>query len=168
MGGGTFAIMCSSSYNSNFDVYKAFDGNSSTTWSAGQESGDIYIVFYNPNLINITNIAIKNISSASIAGYFYSGGGEVFGSLDGTEWTKLTDYTNTVSSYGSTWNISLTDNKGFYNYYKVNTTAPHPWGGSQGWVIAECVATGTEITSGTPDYVNAWAAPNEHKWAIKY
>ena len=118
MGGDSFAVSASSEYDSNFVAYHAFDGNTSTEWATLGNSTPCYISFYSPTPIKVSQLTMTNRNTAETFT-----GGTVYGSNDGVNWTSLTTYSNSVTTGGAVWTISLSSNTNFYNYYKIEAAS---------------------------------------------
>ena len=160
LGGNSFAVSSNvTQYNSSdCAVYMAFDNTANTQFhsTAGVKTG--YIDLYNPNPLNITNIKITNQGAGNRA----STAGTIYGSSDSEKWEQITTYTNTVQSSNGVWNIDLSSNTKYYNYYRLESTA----GGSDSyWTIGEITLTAQEkglyvkINVGGGDVFRDWKQP---------
>ena len=139
MGGDSFAVSSNRVQLSGNDVYKAFDGVTSGGNYFHTESGTKtgYIDIYNPVPIKITGFTIYNQNGSANRA---SSAGIIYGSDNGLDWTQITTYTNSVQTAGGTWNISLSSNSKYYNYYRIESTA----GGSDSyWTINEIKISAT-------------------------
>lgn len=122
LGGSSFAVASSRQpYNSNLDVWKAFDGDassaSSTWYPAGTGSSGIPITLtiYIPDGVKITNFKFTNGSNANNAPNALT----VYGSDNNSVYTQLATYTNTNQTSNSTWNVSLPSNNMYCSYYQI-------------------------------------------------
>ena len=140
MGGDSFAVSSNRVQLSGNDVYRAFDGVTSGGNYFHTESGTKtgHIDIYNPVPINITGFTIYNQTGTANRA---SSAGIIYGSDNGSDWTQITTYTNSVQTAGGTWNISLSSNSKYYNYYRIESTA----GGSDSyWTINEIKISATQ------------------------
>ena len=121
MGGDSFAVSSNVAQYSGEDVYNAFNGVTSSGNGFHSQSGTTtgYIDMYNPTPIKITNFKIYNQNAPNRA----SSAGTIYGSNDGTTWTEITTYTNSVQTAGGIWDISLSTNTAYYKYYRMQSTA---------------------------------------------
>ena len=140
MGGNSFAVSSNRTQLSGSDVYRAFDDlafNNIALFHTEQGVTTGYIDIYNPIPLNITNFKIYNQDVANRA----SSAGIIYGSDNGSDWTQITTYTNSVQTVNDTWNISLSSNTKYYKYYRIESTA----GGSDPyWTISEIKITATQ------------------------
>lgn len=140
MGGASFAVKASAEH-STYSAYLAFDNNTSTFWipiNASNPEGQ-YCTIYNPKALNVTKIQITNRALAGVT----ITSGIVYGSNNNSNWTKLTTFENTSTESGAVWNINLSNNTGFYNYYKLHITAGG-YGTNSSLSIAEISLTAKE------------------------
>ena len=147
LGGYQFAIEPSSIYSSYY-AWHAFD-NSSSSWIPNARYADTtpeYMIMCNPKPLNVTSIQIQNSTTNNTA--FVSG--DVQYSDDGNTWTTITTWTNSTQTANATWNIDLSSNTGYHQYYKLNISE---WkhNGNYARSVGEITLIGTErtVTSGT-------------------
>lgn len=105
-------------------VFNLFDNNASSgySWkgSAGSFTGQNYWVQINSsNGLNVTNFAITNRNVAGAPQAIMAGFIQV--SVNGLEWLKITDWTNSNTTGGATWNIPVTYD-GYYKYTRLCVT----------------------------------------------
>jgi hypothetical protein len=137
MGGSNFAVSSNIAQYTGNDVWRAFNGMTSGGNYFHSQSGTKtgYIDIFNPVPIKITNFKIYNQNGSANRA---SSSGIIYGSNDGTSWTQLKTYTNSVQTAGGTWNIDLSANENYYRYYRMESTA----GGSDSyWTINEIQIT---------------------------
>lgn len=146
-------------------AWHLFDGSTSTAFSPYNQTGaigDTHLIMFNPDLLNITNLAMTNRSATSGAAVR---AGDILVSDDNTTYTKITSFTNDVTAPLATWNIDLSSNTGFYNYYKIQFTV-WDYNSTYARALAEIGITATQrqvILSDESDYdyyedVNAYMA----------
>lgn len=126
LGGSNFACTQSSSYLSR-DAWRCFDGNTTSTYwtsgegtytaNAGGSTGSEYIIFYNPNKLNISNLQFTNRSDG---GPSSPKEWSLYGSDDNSTWDFVGNYTNTVSTGSGVWEQNI--NNFNYKYGKVLVT----------------------------------------------
>lgn len=141
----TTASTISGSYN----PWHLFDGDrtsASSIWTATERNG--WVTFYNRTPLNVTNLRVTNHNNG--ASVQTPTEGYVWGSNDNIEWTKLTTWTNDNVANSGVWDIDLSDNTEFYNYYKWDITQNI---GTQTIVVCELDITATQLVTqpGTPD-----------------
>lgn len=128
-------------------IYMGFDSNTTSTYFHSISGNTVgYFTIYNPNPLNVTNIAF---TSQSGLGSRNSASGTIYGSNDNSTWTVIKTYTN--SSTGN-FNIDLSDNNSYYNYYKVYSNGVIS---DTYWTFSNCVFTATQkspIESTSSDY----------------
>ncbi len=113
--GDDFAISASTETSSGSHyAYAAFDGSTSTYWRASAATG--YLTIYNPVPLKVSAISWGNY-------YSYPTAGNVAVSKDGESWTVLKEWTNSVPDLNVSWKIDLSDNAGYFKYYRINITA---------------------------------------------
>lgn len=164
IGGYSMAVASSRAPYSTNDVYRAFDSDTSTRWypaGTGSTGIPIILTIYTPENINITNLQFMNAANANNAPNAFT----VYGSNDNTSFTQLGSFTNSVQTSNATWNVDLSSNTGYYQYYKIEFTQ---WNGAatggRGIKEIDITATQKTITEGTSsDYdfyedVNAYMA----------
>lgn len=151
-GGDFFACFASYQYPG-FYAYQAFDKKANTFWGTGSGSDTAGYVpqsigFYNPDALKVSKLTIKNRADSS---YYIPTAGYVEGSNDGSTYTQLTTFTNTTLAAGANWEIDLSSNTNYYNYYKVTFTAEYSSDHTvRHWVnIAELMITATLENSST-------------------
>lgn len=138
-GGNNFAVSHSAG-DEGASAYKAFDGNASTFLMGFSNPAKDDIIMYNPVPIKVKQLEVVNVSSQN------SGitSGAVYGSNDGSSWTKLTTFTNTNVTAGSSWTINLNSNNKYYKYYKLQVTGTNIYNSGNNryyWHIAELKIT---------------------------
>lgn len=136
LGGSSFAVAASSEYSGR-EAYKGVDGNPSTRFGANNILPSHYI-WYNPNALKVTNIAITNPADAGnyISGY------TLYGSNDNLVYTIIASGTNTVSTANTLWNLSANSNNTFYKYHKLYWTGNDTYVGfAQATLGATYIAT---------------------------
>lgn len=150
LGGSTMAVASSRQpYNSNTDVWKAFDGNrtsSSSTWypaGTGSSGIPITLTIYIPTKIRITNFMFTNGGNANNAPNALT----IYVSTNdsNSSYTQLKTYTNTNQTSNSTWNVSLPNYNNYYStYYQIVFTE---WNGASvgGRRVKEIDITATKI-----------------------
>ena len=128
LGGNSFAVSATSSYNSSFAAWKALDGKTDTAWIC---ENDITLpTYYTLDMgknVNVTQLSFVNrVNNGS---YMLSpiGTVEIYGTNGdytdvSTDWVFLKRYTNTEIESGGEWSIDLSDNKDFYKYYQLRFT----------------------------------------------
>lgn len=144
IGENAFAVEPSAQL-SGYEGYKAFDDTTSTFWapvSATNPAGQ-YIIIYNPNELNITSIDMRNRSDSANNAIT---SGIIYGSNDGTSWTEITTFTNSVSTAGGTWLIDLSGNTDYYKYYKLYISTGG-YSSNRSCGLAEVSITATERTA---------------------
>ena len=118
MGGKYFAVSASSEYSSSFQAYTAFDSSTTSEWATKGTYNPSWITFYNPKPLKVTLLTMCNRTSAEVFT-----GGNIYGSNDNSTWELLTAYTNSTTAASATWNIDLSSNTNYYNYYKIEGTS---------------------------------------------
>lgn len=117
MGKDKFAAKAITEYSSSYQAYMAFDSSLSTEWASSGTQNPSWISFYNPKPLKVSNLEMRNRTSAE-----NFTGGSVYGSNDNAAWTKLCDYSTTVTSANAYWSINV-NSPDFYNYYKIEGTS---------------------------------------------
>ena len=150
LGGDSFAVDASSYYSGSPEMpaWKAMDGTgSSSAYSRWQSTANpSWYVFYNPVPLKITNIQVMNGSSGGDSYVLATGSVEV--SNDGTNWTLLKNITNSNGTAYSSWDINLSDNTGFYKYYRINCSTLIS---GDAWMVQEFTLTAIEYTENRLD-----------------
>jgi len=124
MSGSMFAVSASNEYSASYPAWKAFDDNSSNTyWQSTNTTPPHWIMWYNPDPIKVSNIAITNggnSSNYSIQDCL------VQASNDNANWTTLVTLTgHTVTTTNTAWDVPIPSNKrGFYKYYRLYNCYP--------------------------------------------
>lgn len=113
LGGSSFAVAASSVYAGR-EPYLMFDNNSSTHWTSNQVTTG-YVIFYNPNALKVSSIAVTNRSDSGVT---TPASFAVYGSNDNSTYTLVGSYTNSNSTNGTTW-IQAINSTNFYNYHKI-------------------------------------------------
>ena len=114
MGGSRFGVEASATYGTNY-AWQVFD-RADTGWTSTTIPCTLDI--YNPNPINITNIHVQN---STIVNYGIKTG-YISVSDDGTTWTQITTYSNTVNTAKGEWDISLSSNTEYHKYYRIGVS----------------------------------------------
>ena len=87
----------------------------------------------------------------------------IYASNDNSSYSQLGSFTNTVQTANATWDVDLSSNTGFYQYYKVEFTQ---WNGAStgGRGVKEIVITATQktITEGTSSNYDYYEDINEY------
>ena len=116
VGGNSFAVSPSSTYNTTYDAFHMFDGSPSTYFRSGTEN-PITIIVYTPQPTRITSVTITNqdsyIVSATADSYLYV-------SNNNSTYTSLATFRGTAGA-GTQWTINLSSNSTYYKYYKFVT-----------------------------------------------
>lgn len=140
--GNAFAVYASQIYDTNYQAWKAVNGTNSggyDCWLSGAATA--YYIFYNPIPLNVTKLTITNRP-------YNQGltGGNIYASNDNVNWTLLTSFTNSVTTANASWDINLSNNTNYYNYYKIDCLQKATY-----FIIAELGITATQriITEGT-------------------
>lgn len=123
LGGSSFAVTQSSAYSGR-NAYLAFNNNTSDFWTSAGSSytanadgstGSEYIIFYNPDKLNVSKLTFTNRSDSGRLDAPKSW--SLYGSDDNSNWTLVGTYTNTNTVAGGTWSQDIS---GFYyNYGKI-------------------------------------------------
>ena len=135
LGGNSFAVQANSNYSS-FYAYKAFDGNTGTSWqSNGTSASATYLIFYNPNPLTVTKITWNGTPT-----YGTITAGIVYGSNSNGNWTQLATFSGGSTSGGT---MDLSSNTEYYSYYKITPTSWTDSGGTwtNGWAELKITAT---------------------------
>lgn len=115
MNGSSFACTQSNLYEKEYACL-AFDGSNTTQWTNNGNTG--FMTFYNPNPLNITKLTVMNGCTSGYVRPISSG--ELLGSNDGTNFTSIKTFTNSVTGLKATWDIDLSSNKNYYKYHKLS------------------------------------------------
>lgn len=125
LGGDSFAV--SAPYFSTYYTYYPFASNANTnsarTWAYNANTADY--IFYNPDALKVSSIDITNRNESSPRPIV---SGTVYGSNDGTTWTELTTFTNTVKTSNTMWTLTV-NSSAFYKYHKISGVS-----GSTGYI----------------------------------
>ena len=120
MGGNSFAVEASSQYDDTVPAWKAFDGTSTSNWVATLGVIPSWITFYNPVALNVTKLAILNRATDN-DGVITTG--EIQVSNNNSDWVTIKTFSNSVVGNTTAWEIDLSNNTGFYKYYRINGTS---------------------------------------------
>ena len=113
----------SSAVDSGLRNYYAFNGNLTTDgqrWSSTPQGGYIGYHFTSPVRINL--IEVKNRNGGSNIRAFKNF--ELQGSNDGTNWTKIAEFENDVTTASTIWKVN-TINSTDYEYYRLYITSAY-------------------------------------------
>lgn len=145
----------------NYAAWKAFDGK---TNAATESNTSIFTIYVKINRkIKLSSFDLTTYTNNNYLPYAMY----IFATNDGTHPTYDSSqqryYTNLQRTAGATitYNTGISDYYDDYLFYFLTTL------GTAYTQIAELKLYGSYLDT-PPDYVNAWAAPNEHKWVIKY
>ena len=151
IGENNFAVQASSEYG-NYKAYLAFDGvysasspseNYNNYWCTGAGLYNGYIIFYNPNPLNISSLKIQQPMGSH---YYVSG--ILYGSNNNVDWTQLATFTPSTTAYSFyTLDLEYVD---YYKYYKIYID-----GVNHSPALAEVEITATEkvaVESTSSDY----------------
>lgn len=161
LGTGNFSVDMYHVYSGS--AYQLFDGNASTNCYLDYDS---YVTMYSKTPIKIRSINVTYTTNSTL-NVERIASCDIYVSNDGAQWTFIRHVETSNTSQYTTWteiNPLPVSSPHYYNYYKVcNIT---PFSGSNKWfcewtIDAVCL-------DDLPDYYNAWAAPCEHKWYIRY
>jgi len=157
------AVESSSEYGS-YSAFKAFDNTTSTIWAFASGVSTGTLIMYTVKPTRVSYYSITNHPATASSHYFsIPRTGAVYGSNDNSTWTKLCDWSS-EADYSATWTLTVGSHD-FYNYHKLEVTSSNRnyCSGAN-----EISINATYLSSGQPAWWGAWAAQNEHKWAIKY
>ena len=143
LGGSSFAVSASGVYQSQYAIYKAVDGNTSTQWDANRATGSYYI-FYNPTPLKVTGLNMNQWTGDDYK--HWSIAGTVSASNNGSSWTSVGSY----SQNAKVISISLS-NSNYYKYYKITSSS---YASGTRWGILELGITAYYQTSSTTYYWN--------------
>ena len=116
IGGEIFAVKADSEQSKSNQIWQAFDQTYETIWIS-DFVGKNYIIFYNPLKINLKKITISNYQWSQ----YLMLSGSIYASNDNVQYTKLIDFKGNTTA-NAVWDIDLSDNNEFYNYYKLDCT----------------------------------------------
>ena len=164
LGGDSFAVTESGSYNDSNPAYRVFDSDTSSHCIFDKSSG--YLMFYNPNPLKVTELTITNAVS-DIWGTRALTAGTVYGSNNGTAFNKIKDFTNSTTEGSAGWSIDMSANTQGYKYYKiiVTDTSYSNSGAASQCMVSNLAITATqqtgsvESTSADYDYTVGIAQP---------
>ena len=143
LGGSSFAVSASTQASTSYMPWMAFDGTDTKYWKAGAGSG--HLIFYNPNPLKVTKISYKNWTVYPILV-------AVYGSHNNNVWIPIKIVRNTNYTSKAFWDIDLSSNTEFYNYYKVEVRCMT----SDKAHCTELAITATQLITGTvSDYTKA-------------
>lgn len=122
IGGDSFAVIGSSNYSGGY--WAAFDNNPATIWHSNGGMPQ-WMVMYNPEPLRLKKFIITTSNSSGHEGIK---SGTIYGSNDNKVWEEITNYTNTVSGRGQTFEIPVNSTK-YYKYYKLHIAESyyHTW-----------------------------------------
>lgn len=124
------------------------------------------ITIYNPTPIKVSSFSILNWNGDS-AGNRVWGSGYVSASFDGVTYTQIAPFTNTMTTGGTWWTLTV-NSETFYRYYRITiSTALNTSIGNQA-IAMEVVPNATYMKGGDIDYMHAVAAHYPSYWYIKY
>lgn len=115
LGGSNFAVYSSNAYNSSYQMYLAYDNNTSTYYHSA--SGLPTLKFYNPNALKVSALTFTNDNNTN----YYITSFSLYGSNDDSIYTFINNYTNSNGTGGSTWSNYISSTE-FYKYYRLNIT----------------------------------------------
>lgn len=149
LGGASFAVAASTEF-SGYNVWKAFDGQTTgENFFRSGSNADVgtthWIKFYNPQPIKVTKIAYLNEGQSIVSPI----SGAVYGSNDNSSWTEITTYTNSVYTSGETWYIDLSNNQNAYTYHKVEFKN----GASAGYIMCMELTITATVMSQSGGYI---------------
>lgn len=119
--------IATSNYSSS-QKYKAFDDDNSTSWTSNQTTYGVYIGYHFINPVIVRRVLIKHVTEQTTAV------GEIRGSNDGTNWTKLADVNLTSPSNMNYIDVPNDTPYSYYCYYISSGTRTS--GSYQGAVVA--------------------------------
>ena len=177
VGGSNFGV--EATYTNSGAAWKAFDGNTSSsgtadcwrcTYSSDLPNHKAYIGFYNPLPLRVLSLLMYTLRY-NVNGNSTWGSGVVTASNDGSTWTQVCSYSNSVTQPTNgnvaTWSISVNATKA-YKYWRI-------WGytgisaGSQGVSgFSEIKINAIEHKSVDLNGIDVWAASSESKYYMKY
>lgn len=119
LGGTSFAVYSNSQYSNNTQAWEAFDGTGKSTSSyyQGKKADNPYLIWYNPDPLNITSITYMNLYQN--AGNETPKSGYIYGSNTNGNWSTITSYSNSTATNYGTWSVNLSGNNSFYKYHKM-------------------------------------------------
>ena len=128
LGVSDFAVWASHYNDSSRDIWKAFDQNTQSTdyylvGGSGTQYIPIIVKMYCSTPLKIINFNFENNFRSNSA----ASAGNIYGSNTDSNYTLLTSFTNTVQSADATWDVSLSGNTNYFNYYQIEYTE---WNGS--------------------------------------
>lgn len=120
MGGSTFAVSCKDFASNTSDAaarnaWEAFAADETQYWRSATSTS--YIDFYNPVPIKIKKMYCRTNIGDTVT-YGAPESGSVYGSDNGTDWTKITDFTNSTTGVFTVTVNSTT----FYKYHRFEGT----------------------------------------------
>lgn len=120
LGGSEFAVSADEPYPSTNPAYRALNSSTSDSWQGPSVGGNFTI--YNPLPLKITSFDVMNYYGSSSS--YSMTGGTIYASNDGSNWTFLNNFTNSVIAGNCTvWNLPITESvRNFYKYYKITIT----------------------------------------------
>ena len=113
-GGDSFAVWADN--EGEYPAWRAFDGGA-TPWWSHRTNG--MIGFYNPFPLKLEKLSVVNNATTNITTI---ASGDIYGSNDGTTWTKLAHFTNSNQVGSAKWDILVNSNTA-YKYHKLQATS---------------------------------------------
>lgn len=118
LGGSSFAVASSiAGYNSNYEIWKAFDGDIEAKYQSVSNTSIAWITFYNPKPLNVKSITYYQEHGER---YYYIRNMTIQGSNDNTNWTNIGTYTATA--WVDNFTVDMNSNTGFYKYHRLYIT----------------------------------------------
>jgi len=141
IGDDSFAVLASA-FKSGNETYKAFDNNTSTMWCPVNASNPAshYIIIYNPNALNVSNISVTNRQDTTNPTAVSAG--IIYASNNNEEWIEISNFIGNTTAK-ATWNIDLSLNENYYKYYKFYISSGQY--GSSSCGVAEIKLTATQL-----------------------
>lgn len=118
LGGSSFAVASSiAGYNSNYEIWKAFDGNTETKYQSVSSTSIAWITFYNPKPLNVKSITYYQEHGER---NYYIRNMTIQGSNDNINWTNIG--THTATAWVDNFTVDMNSNTGFYKYHRLYIT----------------------------------------------
>ena len=171
LGGNNYACTSTSTLNSNREAWLAFDKQSTYNGRWGSfmaTSNPSYIIFYSPVPINLRYVTITNNNGyqLSATGYFAMKTGVIHGSNDNETWYELTTITNSVTTYGAQWLVTV-PGLNHYKYFRITCNSVSNTVSGQYWSCEEILLEG--YRKGQIDLVDTlWGSTTQSAYFIKY
>lgn len=145
LGGDSFAVS-NTTHTQELPSYYMFDNNGSTyaQYFTSNNAGK-YFIFYNPNKLNVTQLAFTYYPATWIKD------ADFYGSDDNSTWELI----GKINHSGNTGTTTFAENNKYYKYHKVFINSANGFDG-RSYVIADIynlniTATQQMIIDGTPD-----------------